>query len=128
MVDADLRLDNVSLAPPTAVPDPIFIPFPGLPPPEPPTPIPHVEAPPYRPCFYDKHNSKPRGPGTSWSCVANGYTVATGKYGLINLDKQGKQVGWQRDESTGKLQQISDPELFEGTEQGVVQAAPAPTT
>lgn len=115
----------MSHTPNTADPNPDFIPF--VPPPRtPPVPGVHLQAPPYHPCYYNKHNSKPGHGGTSFSCVANGYTIATGKYGVINLDEQGKRVGWARDQETGEMKKVDDPELFEGTKQGAMQAAPAP--
>jgi len=77
----------------------------------------------YQPCYYDKHNTK--GPGTSWSCAMEGTAIATGKYGAINLNKQGQHVGWQRDEKTGRVAEVLQPELFTGTP-GEVQAALAP--
>lgn len=116
----------VSHAPCTADPNPDFIPFPGPTPKTPVEPGVKMDLPPYRPCYYNKHNSKPGHGGTSFSCVANGYTVATGKYGLINLDGQGMRVGWARDDKTGELKQVNNPELFEGTEQGAMLSASAP--
>jgi hypothetical protein len=81
----------------------------------------------YTPCKYDKHNAK--GQGTSLSCLKAGYTVATGKYGIISVDQTtGQSVGWTRDEKTGKVSQAEKVEVLVGDEdKGESQAAPAPT-
>lgn len=78
------------------------------------------------PCYYNKHNAKDV--GTSWSCAMQGTAIATGKYGALKLDLDGQRVGWQRDEETGKLFAVPDAEVFYGTQQGVVDAAPVSPT
>lgn len=77
---------------------------------------------PYRPCAYHKHAEKHG--GTSLSCATNGYTLAVGKYGAINIADQAV-VGWTRDEKTGKLSRTTEIEEFEGTDPGQVQVAPS---
>lgn len=80
----------------------------------------------YVPCSYNKHNAK--GAGASYSCVANGYAIATGEYGVISLDDvTGETIGWVRDEKTGKLSVAHKPELYAGEGEGASQAAPAPS-
>lgn len=71
----------------------------------------------YKPCHFNKRNTK--SPGASFSCVANGYAVATGKYGVISLDTDtGSTVGWDRDEKTGTVTKVDEPEWFDGTHKG----------
>lgn len=81
----------------------------------------------YTPCKYNKHNAK--GQGTSLSCLQAGYTVATGKYGIISVDQTtGQSVGWVRDEKTGKVALAKQAEVSVGDGEGESEAAAAPTT
>lgn len=82
----------------------------------------------YQPCAYQKHAVK-RG-GTSLSCATNGYTLAVGKYGAINIVVQaGDQavVAWTRDEKTGKVAKTTEIEEYAGEGANQVQVAPAPS-
>jgi hypothetical protein len=100
----------------------LFVPFPGAPTPPPLQVIAsrlnkEEFMSQYKPCHFNKHNTK--NPGASFSCVANGYAIATGKYGVISLDTDtGSTVGWNRDEQTATVTKVGEPEWFEGTHKG----------